>query len=160
MAIRSSDYLSKHFRLSELTRTSSKLANTPTSSVIIDRLRELCVNVLEPVRSHFGRAVLIHSGYRSPAVNSAIGGSKTSQHMKGEAADFHVPGQTVYDVAMWISETLEYDQLILENFVPGSGSSGWVHCSYAKKNRDEELTKFKGSKQYYEGILLYPEDAG
>lgn len=159
MPIQSSDYLSKHFRLSELTRTSSKLNNTPTSWAVIDRLRDLCVNVLEPVRSHYGRAVMIHSGYRSPAVNSAIGGSTSSQHMKGEAADFHVAGHTVYDVALWISENLEYDQLILENFVPGSGASGWVHCSYAKDNRDQELTKFKGSKTYYPGILMYPEDA-
>ncbi|QBE62457.1 hypothetical protein [Pseudoduganella lutea] len=72
----------------------------------------------------------------------------------GEAADFHVAGHTVHEVALWISAHLDFDQLILENFVPGAASSGWVHCSFAKKNRGMQLTKFKGSRQYYAGIQL------
>ena len=147
--------LSAHFSLAELTKTSRNVDNTPSIEEI-DSLRQLCVNVLEKVREQFGRPVLIHSGYRNRVLNTAIGGSVTSQHMKGEAADFHVNDFTVYQVATWISEDLDYDQLILENFVPKVKSSGWVHCSFSRNNRNQDLTKFKGDKKYYAGILLIP----
>jgi zinc D-Ala-D-Ala carboxypeptidase len=148
--------LSKHFSLAELTQTSQKIANISTSPIILNNLRMVCANILELVRAHFGRPVLIHSGYRCPGVNAAVGGSKASQHMKGEAVDFHVSGYTVYDVGIWISENLDYDQVILENFVPGIKTSGWVHCSFSKNNRGQDLTKFKGSNTYYPGIVLKP----
>jgi hypothetical protein len=146
--------LSPRFTLAELTITNSKLINKPNSPVLIANLQAVCINILEPVRKHFNKAVIIHSGYRSPAVNSAIGGSKTSQHCRGEAADFHVAQYSVYEVALWISENLDFDQLILENFVPNIESSGWVHCSYSKRDRNQELTKFKGSSKYYPGLHL------
>lgn len=146
--------LSPHFTLAEVTRTDSKMANSTTSPVIIGSLQAVCENILEPVRAHFDKAVVIHSGYRSPALNAAIGGSQTSQHCRGEAIDFHVAGFSVYEVAGWISASLDFDQLILENFVPHIASSGWVHCSYSKRNRNQELTKFKGSSKYYPGIDL------
>ena len=148
--------LSKHFTLSELIKTSYKINNTPASPVVLDSLRRVCVNVLEEVRKHYGRPILIHSGYRSPAVNAAASGSKASQHMKGEAVDFHVLGFSVYEVAVWMSENLDYDQLILENFVPGIPTSGWVHCSFSQRKRNQDLTKFKGSSTYYPGIILKP----
>jgi zinc D-Ala-D-Ala carboxypeptidase len=149
--------LSPHFSLAELTTTAQNISNTPTSPIILDNLRSVCVNVLEPVREHFSHSITVHSGYRSPAINKAVGGSDRSQHMKGEAVDFHVNGLTVYDVAIWISDNMEYDQLILENFIPGNKTSGWVHCSFSKGNRNQDLTKFKGSKTYYAGIVLQPE---
>lgn len=145
---------SPHFTLAELTRTDSALCNTTDSPVVIGNLQAVCENILEPVHERFDKAVVIHSGYRSPAVNTAIGGSKTSQHCRGEAADFHVEGFSVYEVAEWISENLDFDQLILENFVPHIRTSGWVHCSYSKRNRGQELTKFRGSSKYYAGINL------
>jgi zinc D-Ala-D-Ala carboxypeptidase len=101
--------------------------------------------------------VLVHSGYRSAAVNRAVGGSTRSQHCLGEAVDFHVKDHTVYEVALWIAENLDYDQLILENFVPKLASSGWVHCAYGPRMRAQDLTKFKGSAKYHAGILLEPE---
>jgi zinc D-Ala-D-Ala carboxypeptidase len=149
-------FLTNHFTLAELTRTSCKIANAPSSPVVLANLRSTCLNILEPVRKHFQRPIVIHSGYRCRAVNSAVGGSKTSQHCKGEAVDFHVSGYSVYEVAGWIKENISYDQLILENFVPGIKTSGWVHCSLSKENRDDERTKFKGSSHYYPGILLRP----
>ncbi len=148
--------LSSHFTLAELTKTSTELPNDTTSPIVIGNLQALCLNILEPVREHYNGAVIINSGYRSPAVNSAVGGSKTSRHCLGEAADFHVPGNSVYEVANWISENLDFDQLILENFIPNMAASGWVHCSYSKSNRNQELTKFKGSSTYYPGIILQP----
>ena len=55
-----------------------------------------------------------------------------------------------------MSENVDYDQLILENFVPGIPTSGWVHCSFSQRNRNQDLTKFKGSGTYYPGIILKP----
>jgi hypothetical protein len=119
--------LSPHFTLSELTRTSSGLANGPTDAEV-KALGELCTTLLEPVRAKFG-PVSIHSGYRGPAVNAAIGGSKTSQHMKGEAADFHCPGATLEHVMRWIvvESGLSYGQVILEGHTKGEPT--WIHLS-------------------------------
>lgn len=119
--------LSPHFTLSELTRTSSGLYNSPT----IDKIRALtvlCSTLLEPVRNRFG-PVSIHSGYRGPEVNAKIGGSKTSQHMRGEAADFHCPGATLEHVMRWIvvESGLSYGQVILEGHTKGEPT--WIHLS-------------------------------
>lgn len=145
--------LSANFTLAELTATATGLPNTPDAATIVN-LKAVCVNILEPVRKQFAQPVIVHSGYRSVPVNTAVGGSDRSQHRMGTAADFHVAGHTVHEVALWISAHLDFDQLILENFVPGAASSGWVHCSFTKQNRNMELTKFKGSRQYYAGIQL------
>jgi hypothetical protein len=119
--------LSPHFTLAELTRTSSGLANVPTDAEV-KALTALCVTLLEPVRNRFG-PVSIHSGFRSKAVNAKIGGSKTSQHMRGEAADFHCPGATLEDVMRWIvvESGLSYGQVILEGHTAGEPT--WIHLS-------------------------------
>ena len=119
--------LSPHFTLSELTRTASGLPNVPTDAEV-KALTVLATTLLEPVRARFG-PVSIHSGYRGPAVNAAIGGSKTSQHMKGEAADFHCPGATLEHVMRWIvvESGLRYGQVILEGHAPGEPT--WIHLS-------------------------------
>ena len=119
--------LSPHFTLSELTRTSSGLANVPTDAEV-KALEALCATLLEPVRAKFG-PVSIHSGYRGPAVNAKIGGSKTSQHMRGEAADFHCPGATLETVMRWIvtESNLHYGQVILEGHTAGEPT--WIHLS-------------------------------
>lgn len=119
--------LSPHFTLSELIRTSSGLHNDPTI-IEINALRALCTTLLEPVRNRFG-PVLIHSGFRSKAVNAKIGGAKSSQHMRGEAADFHCPGATLEHVMRWIvvESELHYGQVILEGHTAGEPT--WIHFS-------------------------------
>jgi hypothetical protein len=119
--------LSPHFTLSELTRTSSGIANVPTDAEV-KALEALATTLLEPVRAKFG-PVSIHSGYRGPAVNAAIGGSKTSQHMKGEAADFHCPAAKLEDIMRWIviESGLKYGQVILEGHTAGEPT--WIHLS-------------------------------
>ena len=119
--------LSQHFTLAELTRTSSGLANVPTDAEV-KALEALCATLLEPVRAKFG-PVSIHSGYRGPAVNAKIGGSKTSQHMKGEAADFHCPAAKLEAVMKWIvtESGLSYGQVILEGHTAGEPT--WIHLS-------------------------------
>lgn len=119
--------LSPHFTLAELTRTSSGLTNVPTDAEV-KALATLCTTLLEPVRAKFG-PVSIHSGYRGRAVNTAIGGSKTSQHMRGEAADFHCPGAALEVVMRWIvtESNLHYGQVILEGHTAGEPT--WIHLS-------------------------------
>lgn len=146
--------LSPHFTLAELIHSDKAIAlgidNTPSAEVI-ERLKIVCCRILEPVRDHYGIVFRPNSGYRCPALNAALNGSKTSQHMNGQAVDFEVPGVNNYDLARWIEINLVYDQLILENYTRGLPSSGWVHCSIvAGKNRMECLT-IKGV-QKYEGI--------
>lgn len=139
--------LSPHFTLAEMTKsqtaTRKGIHNQPGPHAIA-ALKALCENVLEPIRKHFDRPVIVTSGYRSPVVNKAIGGSATSQHCFGEAADFTVPGVSNFDLCQWIMRNLKYDQLIYEY-----GESGWVHCSYrVGRLRSQELTiTRKGTQQ-------------
>jgi len=128
--------LSEHFTLREFTvsQTATRLGLVNgTTPEDIEKLIDLCNNVLEPIRAHFG-PVTISSGYRSPELNRAIGGSTNSQHCKGEAADIIVPAYTPYDVCKWIELSgLEFDQLIYEG--------RWTHISYnAENNRGNILT--------------------
>ena len=109
--------LSRHFRLSEFTRSATAIRygidNTPDADSI-EALQYLCINVLEPLREHFG-AIRITSGYRCPEVNEKIGGALRSQHMFGEAADIHCGslerGRKMYN---FVVENLDFDQMLLE----------------------------------------------
>lgn len=149
-----SDTLSPNFTLRELTRTSTGLSNEPHDYTVVANLRQVAEQILEPVRKHFNQPVIIHSGYRSPAVNKAVKGSARSDHCHGRAVDFHVKGFTNYDVVCWMADNIKYHQLILENFLPNSPTSGWVHCAIFKGMDPKVQTKFKGSSIYHKGILL------
>ncbi|MEZ5688681.1 MAG: D-Ala-D-Ala carboxypeptidase family metallohydrolase [Caenibius sp.] len=135
--------LSPHFHLSEFVHSQTAarrgIDNTPPPWVVAN-LERLCRKVLEPVRAHFARPVIVSSGYRCLALNRAIGGSSTSQHCRGEAADIEVPGVSNVDLAKWIDGNLLFDQLILEFYTPGQPSSGWVHASHGPRLRNQELT--------------------
>lgn len=132
--------LSEHFTLDEFTRSETAerqdIDNTPPEFVI-DNLQNLCVRVLEPLREALG-PVLITSGYRCAALNVAIGGSKTSSHMEGKAADLSVKGKTLAEVYNWLlahKDELGWDQIIRE-FPP----RGWIHCSFdALRSRKQGL---------------------
>ena len=115
-------------------------------------MRYCCEKILEPVRAKFG-AVTINSSYRAPLVNQAVGGSKTSQHVNGQAIDFEVKGVDNKTVADWIGDNLEFDQVILEFYTAGDKNSGWVHASIKKVggNRKQRLIAKKskaGGTQY------------
>jgi len=141
-------HLSEHFTLEELCRSQVAarhgIDNTlrePRDAAIIKNLTRVCEQILEPVRRHFGRPFTPSSGYRCLALNRQLKSSDSSQHIKGEAADFEVPGVSNADLATWIYENLTYDQLILEFYMPGDPTSGWVHCSVSgASNRRVELT--------------------
>lgn len=140
--------LTEHFTLAEMTvsPTAKRLGipNTPTAEHI-ENMRYCCEMILEPVRAHFGKPVKINSSYRSPAVNRAVGGSKTSQHVNGQAIDFEIMGVDNKVVADWIGDNLEFDQVILEFYTKGDKNSGWVHASIKKGggNRKQRLIASK-----------------
>ena len=152
--------LSGHFSLNELTKsqtaTRKGINNTPSPEQV-DNLTALCIQVLEPTRRHFGKPMVITSGYRSADLCLAIGSNPNSQHAKGEAADFEIYGLSNKELADWINENLYYDQLILEYYEPGQPNSGWVHVSYIKEinsNRKEYLMAIKtNGKTSYKPIL-------
>ena len=136
--------LSEHFTLAELTKSQVAVRrcidNTPGEAEI-GNLERLARHILEPVRARFRRPFTPSSGYRSRPLNTAIGSGSASQHIRGEAVDFEIPGVSNLEVARWIRDNLEFDQLILEFHSPTDPSAGWVHCSYrASGNRKEVLT--------------------
>jgi hypothetical protein len=102
----------------------------------------LAENVFEKIRAFRGKPIRINSGYRSKALNDRIGGSKTSQHMKGEALDLPLTAEEFH----FIRENLEFDQLIWE--FGNNDQPGWVHVSYTThgKNRKQVLRAKKGAK--------------
>ena len=134
--------LTENFSLAEMivSPTAKKLglSNTPTPEHI-ENMRYCCEKILEPVRAHFGKSVQINSSYRSPLVNEAVGGSKTSQHVNGQAIDFEIPGIDNKVVADWIGDNLEFDQVILEFYTKGDKNSGWVHASIKKGGGNRKM---------------------
>ena len=153
--------LSKNFTLAELTKSQTairkNISNKPSTDHI-NNLIHLAETILQPVREHFGKPVMISSGYRSPELCEAIGSSSKSQHAKGEAADFEIVGIDNKDLATWIVANTEFDQLILEYYIENDPNSGWVHCSVKtppEEGRKQILQakKIEG-KTVYEPILL------
>jgi len=139
--------LTENFSLKELTASQTAerkgIDNTP-SAEHQENLKSLCEMVLQPIRDHFGRVVSISSGYRSPELCTAIGSKTTSQHARGEAADFEIFGVSNKELADYINEYLDYDQLILEYWKKEDPNSGWVHCSYTNgNNRKQYLRAYK-----------------
>lgn len=127
--------LSKNFELSELVVTSAGLPNTPGQAEVA-ALRRLCEAVLQPWRDRVGR-LRVTSGYRSPAVNRAIGGSSTSQHMRGEAADvvpLDVPLAEAWESLLGAG--LPIDQAIVYQRAEGRG---WIHVSHSVRRTRGEL---------------------
>ena len=151
--------LSKNFSLKEMTKSQTALRrgidNEPGDEEEAN-LQQLCEQVLQKVRDHFGKPVTVNSGYRSPELNKAIGGSTTSDHCKGMAADIEIPGISNYELADWIKENCEFRQLILEFYTPGVPDSGWVHVSYNyEENEKKVMTALKedGKTVYKLGLI-------
>jgi hypothetical protein len=123
-----------HFTASELTTTSTGLENEPTTNEIWCNLTRLCCTVLEPLRALVG-PLRVNSGYRSEAVNAAVGGSNNSAHLSGRAADI-VPltaGETALDLILTLEESLiDFDKAILEY----RGNQPWLHVQVRDASRE------------------------
>ena len=132
--------LSPHFKLVEFTRSGTASArhidNTPNEQQI-ENIRFLCKNVLEPLREKFG-PIIIGSGFRCPALNTAVGGVKNSQHKTGEACDIHLPSIEVGKKYFEFLKTLPvFDQLIWERDNPRS-SHYWIHVSIKRSGTNRK----------------------
>ena len=135
--------LSKNFSINEMTRsytaTKKGIENTPNDPQI-ENLRILCDNVLQPLRDALG-PITISSGFRSVKLNTAIGGSSTSQHcaLKGAASDIDL-GSRNAEVFNYIKDNLVWDQLIWE-FGDTDENPSWVHVSFNKDNNRKQILK-------------------
>ena len=152
--------LSKNFNLSELTKSVlaevNNITNNPTNDVILN-LTILVNRVLQPIRDHYNKPVIITSGYRSPKLNQLVKGSNISDHCYGKAADIHIQNIDNFELATWIKDNLKYKQVILE-FYNKQKNSGWVHVSYDSGNlKCQALTALntnKGKTIYKEGLIV------
>ena len=148
--------LSKYVSLAEVTRSDTAkrkgISNEPTPEHL-ENLKTICEDVFDKVREHFGVPIYISSGYRSAALNKAIGGSSTSDHNNGRALDLdqdgHGNGVTNMDVFKFIKDNLEFDQLIYE--FGTDKNPDWVHVGYRNgANRKQVLRAIKeGGKTKY-----------
>jgi zinc D-Ala-D-Ala carboxypeptidase len=151
--------LTQNFSLHELTKSETALRydmpNDP-GSVEIANLVDLAAKVLQPIRDHYAKGVKINSGFRHPDVNAKVGGSRTSDHCRGMAADIEIPSVPNAELAQFIADNLEFTQLILEFYTPGIPDSGWVHVSYDPNNLKKQVmtaTKQNGKTVYLPGLV-------
>ena len=152
--------LSRIFSLRELTKSAtaerSGIDNTPKDLEHLVNMTHLAIHILQPCRDEFG-VITVNSGYRSPDLNKAVGGSDKRQHCHGQAADFESYSISNPDLAQWIVDNLDFDQLILEFYNGKDPNSGWFHCSYnLMDNRKRVMTALKppgGKVEYKEGLI-------
>lgn len=134
--------LTAHFQLGEFEKSAKASAHHIDNHVpeaLIPNLKNLCEQVLEPMRQHFGVSIILSSGYRCPQLNTLVGGSPTSQHMTGEAADIRIPvseqdpSHTDMEILThwftWIMDNCDFDQLIKET---SNRRIYWIHVSCRK----------------------------
>ena len=149
--------LSKHFKLHEFEKSATAIRlgiKNKAGAGDIKNLGDLCYEILEPVRAKFDeKPVIITSGFRSEELCEAIKSSKTSQHTKGQAVDFEIAGVSNLEVALWIQNNCNFDQLILEFWKEEDNdpNSGWVHCSFVEGSNRKQVLTFNG-KEYTNGL--------
>lgn len=149
--------LSENFTLGELINSDMAerkgIDNNPPDH-LIQKLKRLSTELLEPIRTYYGKPFRPNSGYRCDELNKAIGGSSKSQHCKAEAVDIEIAGISNYDLAVWVKNNLEYDQVILECYRQGEPNSGWVHISLKEEGMKNRLVALTYSNRTYtEGLL-------
>lgn len=117
--------------------------NVPDDDSVYDAIEYLAVNVLQPVREHFGKPIYVSSGYRCPRLNKAVGGAATSHHLTGAAADirFNRSEKELHDsdIFSYIANSLPFTELIAENI---SASSGWIHAAILKGKEEAKAIKY------------------
>ena len=147
--------LSKNLALAEVTRSETAkrkgISNMPTPEHL-ENFKKLAENVFQPIREHFGVHIHISSGYRSKALNTAVGGSLSSQHCTGEAIDIDMDGTSITNAQIFhfIKDNLNFDQMIWE--FGTDTNPDWVHVSYestGKQRKQILVAKRSGSKTVY-----------
>lgn len=126
--------ITKNFTLEEFTKSETakkfKIKNTP-EDFEIENIINLVKNLMQPLRDHYNKPIIITSGFRCEELNRKIFGAFNSQHILGEACDFYVKGVDNKEVCNYIKDNMLFDQLILEK--------SWIHVSYAQENREEYM---------------------
>lgn len=132
------------FTLAELCRSRTAehlhLDNTPNADEIA-RLEYLARTVLQPLRDHFEQPIVVTSGFRSESVNNAVGGSPTSFHRLGAAADIRFErssGSSLIELFTYVYKSLPFTELIAEEL-----PAGWIHVAVVKGRESEKQTKYK-----------------
>lgn len=144
--------LTQNFTLAECCKTSKALPNTP-SATITAHLKETCENMAQPLRDAYGKPVAVNSGYRSEAVNRAVGGAANSAHKYGYALDTVPLDRT--DMAAYQSAVLkwakshQFDQVILER-VGSDGLARWLHIGWRRGDGSQrrQVLKTKDGRRY------------
>jgi hypothetical protein len=147
--------LSENLSLAEVIRSETAkrkgVSNMPTLEHI-ENFKKLAENIFQPIREHFGKPIHISSGYRSAALNKAIGGSKTSQHCSGEAVDIDMDGTSITNAQIfnYVKDNLVFDQMIWE--FGTDKNPDWVHVSYkangAQRKQILKAVKVNGKTSY------------
>ena len=127
----------KYFTIKELSKsvTANKLGidNTPSTEVMVN-LIDLVEAILDPLREWYGKPIIVNSGYRCEALNKAVNGSKTSQHLTGQAVDIDTNSkEDNKKLFEYIKDNMDFDQLINEK------DYSWLHVSYNKKNNRKQV---------------------
>lgn len=141
--------LSKHVTRSEFERSETAINRGIDNSMNeweIERAKLVCENCFEPIRAKVGAPIRINSGFRSGALNRAIGGATTSQHSLGEAIDLDLHDRDLFE---WIIDNVEFDQLIFEGGT--TDKADWFHISYRKGRLRKQVLRMvkKGGKSTY-----------
>ena len=140
--------LSKNFTLEEFISSSTAermgIDNVPKDEELIENLRNLCLEILQPLRDYVGAPVHINSGYRCKELNVAVGGVKNSQHCRGEAADIRIASpKQGREWAAWIEDNCRFDQMLLER---NKNGAVWLHVS-CKRDAEANRQVFKKIKE-------------
>lgn len=149
--MRLQDKVSAHFTYGEVIFSEAAIRNDIDNNVpeaLIPLIESVALNVLEPLRNHFGVPFSPTSFYRCPTLNDAIGGAPSSQHTKGEAVDIKIPGISNLEVARWLRDNIKFDQLILECWDAENPTSGWVHCSFVTGRQPRGMAGVYWNKAY------------
>ena len=147
--------LSKNLALAEVMRSETAkrkgISNMPTPEHI-ENFKKLAENVFQPIREHFGVPIHLSSGYRSAALNKAVGGASSSQHCKGEAIDIDMDGTTITNKQIFdfVKDNVNFDQMIWE--FGTDANPDWVHVSYnsdgAQRKQILKAVKAGGTTKY------------
>jgi hypothetical protein len=140
--------ITKDFTLEELTHSATadrlKIANKPTDCEL-NSLLALCRNILQPIRDKYGKPIIVSSGFRCAKLNKAVGGSKTSQHVKGEAADIHTVSDTkASNKALFglIVKMIQKDQITVGQLI-NEYDYNWIHISLPTKEHKNQIFNIK-----------------
>ena len=132
-----SKYITYQEAVTSQTAIRKGIDNTPNSNALIN-MQLLGIRVFDIVREHFKKPIRVSSFYRSLLLNNAVGGSRTSQHVTGEAIDIQATkGFTNAQIFNFIKDNLEFDQLIWEYGT--KENPAWVHVSYRKSGNRKQI---------------------